>query len=290
MLTSAIHYPHSSITDVNTMKRALLLWDKYNVIGPWQGFSPEHDGVIAEAFAEIGGVVVPEPREQQLAHDEIVSFLNLKDKLDHRFFLRQRGGHGESHRVPSDIYEVYPQKLLGPTWDALIEAGFAGRDLLPDADRPMTPWGGLLIMAKLADACAGKAFARVTDRVDAYRVIANETFRPDFRLPPGEREDEASVVPILLSLIDATSIPIANLMRFRADERDPSLRHSMLARISSHIETLRQATSFNQITMIKEQFEKDMRLDLKQLRDALRTNKIRFVCAFRPYRRVCDCG
>jgi hypothetical protein len=275
MITSAIHYPNSRITDLNTMKRALLLWDRYNLIGPFRGFDPGHTGVIAEAFSLIGGVLVPEAREQQIAHDGIVAFLETRDRLDPRFFLRRPGQAATSAGIPPEIYEVYPQKLLGETWWELERAGLTG-DLLADADRPMTPWGGLVIMAKLADACAGDVFARVTNRADAYRAIANEIFRPDYRPSPATYDDQAGVVPVLLSMIDASNIPIQNLLRFRVEERDPTLRHRLLAHVSDHISEMRKAQSFNQVRMIQDQFEREMRLDLKHLRDALRLSRIKF--------------
>jgi hypothetical protein len=262
-LRSAIHYPHSTISNVDTMKHALLLWDKIHVIGPWKGFDPGHKGEIGEAWAMVGRVTVPDPAEQRRAHKDIVTFLEARDRLGPKFFLN-------ADKAASEIYEVYPQKLLGETWDKLVQAGLAG-DLLPNADRPLTTWGGLVIMAKLADACAGQVFARVTDRTAAYRAIADELERPE-----EFSRDAAAAVPVLLSLIDASSLPLENLMRFRDDERDPTLRHRLLDAVNDHVDALRKVESLNQITALQEQFEGEMRRNLKDLRDALRWNKIRF--------------
>lgn len=117
MITSAIHYPNSRITDLNTMKRALLLWDRYNLIGPFRGFDPGHTGVIAEAFSLIGGVLVPEAREQQIAHDGIVAFLETRDRLDPRFFLRRPGQAATSAGIPPRftrfIHRNFSERLGG---------------------------------------------------------------------------------------------------------------------------------------------------------------------------------
>ena len=81
---------------------------------------------------------------------------------------------------------------------------------LPNGDYPFTQEGGLLVMAKLADACAGTRFARVTDRLMAYGMIGSAGQRPG---------NEAEVVPITLDLIDATSVPIENLIALRRREQ-----------------------------------------------------------------------
>ena len=255
MITSAIHYPNSRITDLNTMKRALLLWDRYNLAYRWgAGSRGARATDSSRRYCRI-------PRNAR----------PLRSSL----FPSSAGAGSYVCGHPPEIYEVYPQKLLGETWWELERAGLTG-DLLADADRPMTPWGGLVIMAKLADACAGDVFARVTNRADAYRAIANEIFRPDYRPSPATYDDQAGVVPVLLSMIDASNIPIQNLLRFRVEERDPTLRHRLLAHVSDHISEMRKAQSFNQVRMIQDQFEREMRLDLKHLRDALRLSRIKF--------------
>lgn len=211
----------------------------------------------------IGEVTVPDPAEQQAAHEDIVAFLEGRDRLSPKFFV-------SVEKAPSEIYEVYPQKLLGETWDKLVQTGLAG-ELLPNDDRPLTTWGGLVIMAKLADACAGQVFARVTDRTIAYRAIASELERPK-ALP----RDTAAAIPILLSMIDSASLPLANLLRFRNDERDPSFRHRLLDAINDHVHALQKVESSNHIEELQRQFEADMQRNLQDLRDALRWNKIRF--------------
>ncbi|WSG73678.1 hypothetical protein U8P80_20050 [Rhizobium beringeri] len=245
------------------MKHALLLWDTIHVIGPWSGFEPCHAGEIAEAWSMVGKVTVPDLAEQRRAHEDIVNFLSARDRLGPKFFLG-------ADKAASSVYQVYPQKLLGETWSELEKAGLTG-DLLPNDDRPLTTWGGLVIMAKLADACAGQVFARITDRTAAYRAIADEM--SELREFP---QQAAATVPILLSLIDASSLPLENLMRFRDDERDPKLRHRLLDAVNDHVDALRKVNSLNQLNVLQEQFEREMRQNLKDLRDALKWNKIRF--------------
>jgi hypothetical protein len=262
-LRSAIHYPHSRIKNAATMHDALLLWDSYHIIAPWPEFEPGHTGQIAEAWSIVGKVTVPDYAQQEQAHADIVAFIKNKDRLNRRFFVNS------NHQ--GDTYEIYPQKLLGKTWRQLERAGFAG-DLLPNYDRPMSTWGGLVVMAKLADACAGDIYARVTDRTDAYRAIANEVMAPD-----AENYDAPYVLPVLLSTIDAQSIPLETLMRFRADEKDPVLRHALLDVIEDHLDILKELRSPNQIRAVQDEFETRMRRNLADLRDTLKYNKIRFV-------------
>ncbi|MHC2722459.1 hypothetical protein [Bradyrhizobium diazoefficiens] len=264
-LRSAIHYPHSRISSASTMKQALLLWDEYHLIAPWEDFDPEHEGEIAEAWSIIGKITVPDPVEQRRAHADIVTFIENREQLSRRFFVNA------DRASRQDVYEVYPTKLLEETWNKLERAGLAG-DLLPNADRPMSTWGGLVIMAKLADACAGDIFARVTDRTDAYRAIANEMPKSGVR-----RQEAPSTIPVLLSIIDAQSIPLENIMRFRSDERDPTLRHNLLDAVQDHIDRLRELESPNQIRAVQDDFDRQMRKNLNDLRDALRYNKIKFV-------------
>ena len=262
-LRSAISYPHSRITNLDTMKQALLLWDEYHVIGPWKGFEPHHSPEIAEAWSLIGKVTVPHRSEQRAAHDEIVHFIEDKDRVSPKFLYK-------AQRANSDVYDVYPEKLLGETWYALEGAGLTS-ELRGNGDRPLTPWGGLIIMAKLADACAGDVFARVTDRSDAYRTIAAE-----MDASQAHARGTAATLPVLLSMIDARSLPLENIMRFRADETDPGLRYRLLDSVNDHIEALSHLQSPNQIRGLQDQYAREMRQNLTDLKDALRWNKIKF--------------
>lgn len=264
-LRSAIHYPHSQITSTATMREALLFWDEYHLIAPFHDFAPAHTGEIAEAWSIIGRITVPNRTAQQQAHGEIVKFIENLDRLHPNFFLRNRN-NGQN----LEIYEVYPQKLLGETWWRLEDAGLTGA-LLSNNDRPMSTWGGLVIMAKLADACAGRFYARVTDRVDAYRAIASEQ-----NILERPRPHAAQAVPVLLKMIQASSIPIENLMRFRENERSPALRYKLLDVVQDHIEALRDIENADHVNYIQDRFEREMHQNLRDLRDALRFNKIKF--------------
>ncbi len=276
MMTSAIHYPSARILDLATMKRAMLLWDRYKVIVPYKGFHLGHLGEIAEAWSLIGGEIIPTSSDKARAHEQISQFIRHRSRLNPQFFYGTPRNIDRVDRHVPEMYEVFPQKFLGKTWDELEQVGMTTAQSEAN-ERPMTEWGGLVVMAKLADACAGSTFARVTDRRDAYRAIASESFINGTRVEITERTDEAMVLPVLLSLVDASDVPLAKLIAYRAEEKDPFLRHNMLATISKHIIGLRKTTNLAQIRERQEAFEHAMKVDLFRLRDELRSNKVKFV-------------
>lgn len=118
----------------------------------------------------------------------------------------------------------------------------------------------------------GHVFARVTDRTDAYRAIASELHKGEIDSP-----SEAAVLPVLLNLIDASNIPLNRLMRFRQDERDHELRYRLLDVVRDHVAELKTHRSINHLKEIQDQFEKGMQRNLRDLRDALRWDRVRFV-------------
>jgi hypothetical protein len=276
-MRSAIYYPHTKIRSASFLKSALLLWDEVHVIVPWEGYelepSPRDE---AAAFEVVGRKLHPSKKEKKQAHEVVEDFLSRP--LPRAFFLRPDGDDHE--------YEMFTHKLLPETWDLLRESRVA-RPLLSRtshyaASHPM----GLALMNILADCCAGQTFARVTDRSDAYaslaglfledegdeRVQYSEEILSDFE-HSGDRE---ALVPIATGVIDAESLTLDQLVRFRDREAKSSgyalrdLRHRFADRVESQVKALSVSRSSRERTELKREFSEEMRDDHLALRDALK--------------------
>jgi hypothetical protein len=250
------------------MQSALLMWDELRTIVPYTGYSPP-DPVprgLAEAWELIGHQMVPSEAQKARAHDAIVGTLEAGIPNDLSMVANADR--------PSNVYEIWPQKLSVSTWDYLQMKGMtAGK--LPNGDYPFLEEGGLLVMAKLAEACAGKTFARVTDRALAYGFVG------DGDAPIGSPTE---IVPLTLELIDSSTIPIEALVHFRQREereRDGyqlrALRHNYADRVSKHIVELGEAKDAEAARELNRAFRSDMHDDFRQLRDEIGTAKIDIV-------------
>ena len=221
---------------------------------------------MAAAWELIGAPLVPSASQKARAHTAIET--TLQAGLPPNMY--------EVGRVdqPADPYEIWPQKFSTATWDLMRHHRLT--DLpLPNGDYPFTQEGGLLVMAKLADACAGTQFARVTDRLMAYGLIGTGDKRPG---------NEAEVVPITLDLIDASSIPLENLIKLRQREQSErrgtdytKLRHMYADMVQAQVAALGAAYDQVERDELNRQFRFRMDADLKDLRQALGGNKINLV-------------
>lgn len=129
-------------------------------------------------------------------------------------------------------------------------------------------------MAKLADACAGTQFARVTDRLMAYGMIGSGDQQPG---------QASEVVPITLDLIDAASIPIDRLIALREREAKEArghdyrkMRHAYADMVQAHAAALGAALDQFERDELNRQFRDRMEAELKDLREALRFNFLDF--------------
>lgn len=248
------------------MASALLLWDNLRVIAPWESFPiAYHANDMAEAWELIGKVFVPDDANRQLAHKAIQEMIE--------------GGALPQFQCPPDLrpdqeYEMYARKLSHDTWSLLSRNGLTGRR---DAkgDYTLNQQAGMTIMAKLADACAGDAFARVTDRMLAYGLIAD---RDEPMLA------QSHVVPLTLDLIDAGSITLERLIEFRRrEERERrggdyrAWRHNYADAIQAHVKRLKNVESANQRDELNNQFRDDMAGHLAELKLAIGVAKMELV-------------
>ena len=71
-------------------------------------------------------------------------------------------------------------------------------------------------MAKLADACAGDVFARITDRLLAFGMVAGRT-------EEGAGAEPLDIVPMTIPMLDVDAIPLERLLAFRRKEQSERL-------------------------------------------------------------------
>lgn len=258
-MRSAIYYPRTEMQSKPLMQSSLLLWDQLHTIVPDPCYRPNHlDREMAQAWELIGAQLVPDDIQKDLAHRAIAEAVDQGLPQD-LWYL------GEVDR-PADAYEIWPQKLAIETFNLLQQNNLAGKPL-PNGDYPFSQEGGLLVMAKLADACGGEAFARVTDRLMAYGMVGAGGGRPT---------SASEVVPITLEIIDASSVPMERLLDLRRREKKErrgsdytKLRHSYSERIQHQVNELKKARTATEFREINRTFKHDMDADLKALRGEL---------------------
>lgn len=268
VMRSAIYYPRTQVRSKSIMKSSLLLWDELCTIVPMEHYSPDYSGQddMAEAWELIGSPIVPRNSQKKRAHDAIEATIKSGSLPSSLYDVSQID-------QPDDIFDIWSHKFASQTWRMLCSHGLSDVPL-PNGDYPLTQEGGLLVMAKLADACAGSQFARVTDRLMAYGMIGSGDRRPG---------QESEVVPITLDLIDASSIPIERLIALRKREAKEArgrdyqrMRHSYADMVQAHAVDLGQALDQFERDEMNRQFRDRMKTELKDLQEALRFNFMDF--------------
>lgn len=259
-MRSAVYYPRTQVHSRPLMHSSLLLWDQLHTIVPERGYVPDYGDRrdMAAAWELIGAKLVPSSSQKARAHTAIETTIQagLPPDLYHVGLVDQ----------PADPYEIWPQKFSMATWELMRQHRLTNLPL-PNGDYPFTQEGGLLVMAKLADACAGTQLARVTDRLMAYGLIGSGDKRPG---------TEADVIPITLDLIDASSIPLENLIKLRRREQSERrgkdytrLRHNYADMVQAQIAALSAASDQFERDELSRQFRFRMETDLRDLREAL---------------------
>jgi hypothetical protein len=265
-MKSAIYYPDIEITNEATMRSALLLWDEVKVIVPHPDFKPQYqDKQMAEAWELIGGTMYPDDVQKQQAHSNIEELLEGPTPVDVLY----------RDDSPQDQYvELWPQKLLPETMQMLRERQYTSAPLA-NGDYPFSEPGSLVVMAKLADACAGNVFARWTDRFLAFGLIADRDSASSL---------QPSILPMALSTIDATRIPLQKLIEYRKrelKERDGAhyvqMRHLFADTLSKHAEDTKNVASQNQLDELRRQFQMECTYNIGVLAQALEVNSVNLV-------------
>lgn len=244
------------------MCNSLLMWDRLHTIVPMPHYAPNYGDQrdMAEAWELIGRQTVPTDRQRTRAHAAIANTLEGGGLPPSLYDVGQID-------LPENYYEVWPQKFTQETFELLREHQMT--DLpLPNGDYPFTQEGGLLVMAKLADACAGTTLARVTDRLMAYGMIGSADRREG---------KETDVIPVTLDVINASSIPLADLVAFRRREatertgRDyTELRHAYADLVQEQVRALGAALDGAERERVNEEFRERMKRDFADLGRELR--------------------
>lgn len=270
-MRSAVYYPHTSLDNAILVKSALLLWDELEFIVPWKDFDHKYEGEIADAMKLIGVERYPSDEEKNEAH-ELLEEIFTRPLPDIFHYDSVRRGNFED-------YEIYPQKLLDQTWQMLERLRATGAPL-PNADRPLSEPAGLTVMSIIADCCAGSTRSRITDRGAAYATLT-KILGASLKNPtevPVESEDQ--LVPITLDVIDFSSVELSKLIEFRQKEKGANghqyteLRYRYVDGLEKYVKQLTTAKGkASDLRKIKENFKNDMKIDLQNLKDELRSAK-----------------
>ena len=262
-MRSAIYYPQTQVRSEKIMKSSLLLWDRLHTIVPFAEYAPDfgEKRSMSEAWELIGKQEVPDTVEKTLAHRSLKETLRKQPPEELRYLS---GADGR--------YEVWPQKFLDETW-RLLRRHRMTDDPLENADYPMTREGGVMIMAKLADAMAGEAFARVTDNALAFGCTSE---------PVGA--SSAETVLMTLDLIDARQIPLSKLISFRKRELRErrgydytAMRHRYADAVRDHLDETAKLKTALQRHKKNEEFNEDMKKNLRELNEALTGNRMELI-------------
>jgi hypothetical protein len=243
---------------------SLLLWDRVQIMVPWDGFRPDYtDRDHARALELIGTHRAPTDDEKKQVHELIEDFATRP--LPEAFSYKAKGN-------PQD-WRVYGEKLLPDTWDLLKRVGRAGA-AIPGRGVPVTEPTGLSLLSILADCCAGQSLARVTDQAAAYGVIAGLlTDQPAEEIAEHPVETLAALT---LTAIDTRRVPLSKLVSFREREEKSkkgydlrALRHRYLDRLSKQASALATLQKKSDRKELERQFKQDMKDDLRDLRSEL---------------------
>jgi hypothetical protein len=265
-MRSALYYPHTKIKSTELFKTALLLWDRITVIAPWDHYIPNYDDPIAaEAFAIVGKSHHPSNEEKKRVHTLVEDFLSRP--LPQAFFYSSSADEYNS-------YDIYPQKMLSETVDMLQESGMS----VAEGRRNMRASAvtGLSLMNILADCCAGKTLARITDEGAAYASLAG-LFLDSQADEQAVNQARDRLLPMSLKVVDL-NCELENLVDLRRREEASadgfkirSLRHHFVDRLEDHARRLATAESDLARTTLEEEFDTEMQDDYRHLREALKT-------------------
>lgn len=261
-MRTALYFPHTEVRSKNLIHTALLMWDQLETIVPWQSYKPEYaDPDVAQAMEIIGCPRTPSAVEKRAVHKLVEDLLD--GDVPETFRYSPESGERDY------TYEMWPQKLLGETWDLLRERGLTDRHL-SNHDYPMSQAAGLTIMAVLADHLAGQTRTRITDRQLAYATIANAP------MIAGDAHEPMRVVPLTFKGIAVDRIPLDRLIDFRYREAKESgsgyrkLRHAYLDAVEKQVAKIASVhPNSPDRRELDRAFEQEMDDDLRDLKREL---------------------
>lgn len=267
---SALYYPHTSIRSPGLIKTALLLWDHVECIVP---DTYERSTHMPRDLAEATEIIVRPHKPSESAKMRVHERLTALMKNGVPPWVRANAGPDGLH----DHYLMYADKLLHETWTFL-----AHHDLLapsPDArDYAVPPALGLLMLAMLADECAGTTRTKVTDREQAYNwlfgamtsELGGEYLATVDASHLADTYDR--LVTATVRILNVESIPMNRLLSVRKknDAALRPLRKRYLERLGQHVSAmLAPKVSLSDRDELARSFEADMAGDFAALRQDL---------------------
>lgn len=282
---TALYYPHIAIENEGLLKNALLLWDKVELICPFDEFPfAPHDPEQRAAFETIARPLRPSAQEMREAHDAIIEVAN--SHLPDWFF---------PERVKKEFhYHLHPQKFLPDTWRELERTKLA-QPVLIDYDAPALPSReevqraehaayettqafGLTMLSILADICGGTQKQLVTDEIDSYAALDRylKLIGGAKKLPWWSRERAHDrLVTLSVEMADVSGVSLPALARIRdreaAEPRLRLMRHNYVNKIDSYVERLsKEARSAGDVIEIGRAFQEEVADDIGLLRNELK--------------------
>jgi len=218
---SALYYPHTTIKSERLLKASLLLWDQVECIVPRGQMTPRrHSREIAEALELIVKPHIPSSTVKQKVHQRVTEFLKDGPPPWIRAYATPGGDGGH--------YLMYADKLFDETWEFLARHQLAAQSS-EDRDYAVPSALGLLILAMLADECAGSTRTKVTDRENAYSWLFGvmTTELGGEYLPALDASHLAASFDRLITasvrIVDTDPIPLRRLVHLRKSQ-DSALR------------------------------------------------------------------
>lgn len=267
-MQSALYYPHSTIRDESLLKNALLLWDVVDVIVPFDGFKPYGGSKQAERALEIiARPRAPSDDEKAVAHDRVLRLIQA-DLPDWFKFEPANANLG---------YQIYPQKFMPDTWDALRASKLAEQyNEVEFGDYVLSKWLGLSVMSILAECCAGETRRLVTDEEDSYAALGRCLMAETGGVYRTADTTHERLVTLSIDTIGLRDVTLAELCDLRENESAfmRTLRHNYLAAVDSFVAQAANVTRKNDRLEIERIFRQKLEDEIKDLQKALRRGAI----------------
>ena len=265
---SAMYYPFTGPNQEEFLKKALFLWDTVDFMVPYKDFrlhAPAVNAAAADAALEIiGRGYVPTDEDKQNAHEELEDFCTgpLSDKLV--FDVEE----------PELLYPFYPQKLFSDTWEMLAESRLAKCVANSEGiqDISTSKLFGYYLMSVLAVCCNRGRKALITDAFDPYRALATILTDASDKQLAAHEDPRSKLLSIRLngpSFIDTTLEQLVSV-RTNEDQLVRELRNRFLEALDKAASNISaNAGNSNTVREVREEFARNMELDLVELKRAL---------------------
>jgi hypothetical protein len=180
-------------------------------------------------------------------------------------------------------YAMYAEKLDERTVQLLRARGLVRPRGGSGHDLYTTPGLGLMLLALLAQICAGATKVTITDRGSAYAWLAKYAFEKESREEKASTQSQKTEIMkrlnvTCLSIFEPAQIDLRALIAMRereaaGDGKDyRKFRRNYLSRIQTYADRIVGAQSPRDVAEIERQYRIEMQDDVKFLQDALQDN------------------